>query len=146
MRNVTELKREIKKIIPSDYSVKINFSSPEFLIEYDSNVIMAKEICNDKEVYYDFVLDVQFNSFKYIVYKDIVIVKKIIDLLNQNKELAISRLKKRTVSEYHEALEKFKKNQEKILLSLKYIFYKNKGSNDDEIKLILEAEDERDNS
>lgn len=145
MKNVTELKSEIKKIIPSDYRIKTNFSSSEFLVEYGNNIIIAKEVCTDKEVYYDFVLDTQFNSSKYIAYEDIIIAKNIIDLLNQNKELATSKLPKRTVLEYHKAQEDSKKNQEQLLLSLKYMFYKNKNLDDEEIKLILEAEDARNN-
>lgn len=145
MKNVTELKKEIKKIIPSYYRVKTNFNCSEFLVEYGNNIIMAKEVCTDKKVYYDFVLDTQFNSSGYIVYEDIVITKNIMDVLNQNKELATSKLPKRTVLEYHKALEDSKKNQEQVLLSLKYMFYKNKGLSNKEIEMILEEENGRDN-
>ena len=48
------------------------------------------------------MLDTQFVSDKEISYEEIVMIKDVIDLLNQNKKLALSRLKKWTVEEYRE--------------------------------------------
>ena len=45
---------------------------------------------------------IQFVSSKEIFYEEIVMIKNVIDLLNKNKKLALSRLKKWTVEEYRE--------------------------------------------
>ena len=79
-------------------------------------------ICTDTEVKYEFVLDTQFVSSKEISYEEIVMIKNVIDLLNQNKKLALSRLKKWTVEEYREDERIRKIRSEKMLEELKSIF------------------------
>ncbi len=48
------------------------------------------------------MVDTQFLSNKEITYREILMIKNIMDLLNNNKKLAISRLKKWTVEEFKE--------------------------------------------
>ena len=48
------------------------------------------------------MLDIQWLSSNEVSYKEIVMIKNIMDILNENKKLAISRLKKSTVEEYKE--------------------------------------------
>lgn len=117
--NLRDLKQEIIKITPKEYKVKTNFSSNDFLIEIGSFVICTKTICTEKEVKYKFVLDTQFISSKELTYEEIVIVKNVIELLNNNKKLAISRLKKWTVGEYLKHEEDRKKKSEEMLEAFK---------------------------
>ena len=97
-----DLKQEIKKNVLEGYELRTNFSSNEFLVEIGNLIIIAKIICTDTEVRYEFALDTQFVSTKEISYEEIVMIKNVIDLLNKNKKLALSRLKKWTVEEYRE--------------------------------------------
>ena len=98
--NLKDLKQEISKEAIEGYKVKTNFSSCEFLVEVGNITIMAKPICLEKEVRYEFMLDTQWLSSNEITYKEIVMIKNVMDILNENKKLTISRLKKWTVEEY----------------------------------------------
>lgn len=69
---------------------------------------MAKPICLEKEVRYEFMLDTQWLSSNEITYKEIVMIKNVMDILNENKKLAISRLKKCTVKNIKKIKEKEK--------------------------------------
>jgi len=120
--NLRNLKQEIKKKVLQGYELRTNFSSNEFLVEIGNLIIIAKIICTDTEVKYEFALDTQFVSDKEISYKEIVMIKDVIDLLNQNKKLALSRLKKWTVEEYREDERIRKIRSEKMLEELKSIF------------------------
>ena len=51
---------------------------------------------------YDFALDVQFVSYGIITEEELKLVWKVIDILNENKDFVISKLKKYTVQEYEE--------------------------------------------
>lgn len=116
---IRDLKQEIVKIVPSEYKVHTNFSSNEFLVDLGDLIICAKTICTEKEVYYEFMLDVQFLSEKELTYQELVMAKNVIELLNQNKKLATSRLKKWTVEEYLKDQEERKKRSEEMLETLK---------------------------
>lgn len=73
-----DLKQEIMKNTIEGYKVKINFSSCDFLIEIGSMIIIAKPICLEKEVKYEFMLDTQFLSNNEITYEEIVMIKNTI--------------------------------------------------------------------
>lgn len=120
--NLTELKKEIIKNTIEGYKVKTNFSSCDFLIQIGGFVIIAKPICLEKEVKYEFMLDIQFLSNKEITYEEILMIKNIIDLLNQNKKLTISRLKKWTIEEYIEDKRKRELRSQQMLEALKSAF------------------------
>ena len=117
--NLRELKKEIIKEVPKDYIVKTNFSSCDFMVEIGNLIIIAKPICLEKEVKYEFMLDTQFLLTAEITYEEIVIIKKVIELLNNHKKLAISRLKKWTVEEYLEDKKRRKRQSEEMLEILK---------------------------
>lgn len=119
VKTIKELREIIKKEVLKGYKSKTNFSSDEFFVEVGSLIIIAKTICLEKEVKYDFVLDTQFLSSKEITYEEIIMVKNIIDILNKYKELAISRLKKWTVEEYLEDKKIREKQSEQMLEYLK---------------------------
>lgn len=119
VKTIKELREIIKKEVLKGYKLKTNFSSDEFFVEVGSLIIIAKTICLEKEVKYDFVLDTQFLSSKEITYEEIIMVKNIIDILNKYKELAISRLKKWTVEEYLEDKKIREKQSEQMLEYLK---------------------------
>lgn len=117
-----DLKQEISKNTIEGYKVKTNFSSCEFLVEIGSMIIIAKPICLEKEVKYEFMLDTQFLSSNEITYEEIVMIKNVIDLLNENKKLAISRLKKWTVEEFIEDKRQRELRSEQMLEALKSAF------------------------
>lgn len=117
-----DLKQEISKNIIEGYKVKTNFSSCEFLVEIGSMIIIAKPICLEKEVKYEFMLDTQFLSSNEITYEEIVMIKNVLDLLNENKKLAISRLKKWTVEEFIEDKRQRELRSEQMLEALKSAF------------------------
>lgn len=120
--NLKDLKQEISKNTIEGYKVKTSFSSCDFLVEIGSMIIIAKPICLEKEVRYEFMLDTQFLSSNEITYEEIVMIKNIIDLLNENKELAISRLKKWTVEEFIEDKRQRELRSEQMLEALKSVF------------------------
>ena len=119
-----DLKQEIMKNTIEGYKVKINFSTCDFLVEIGSMIIIAKPICLEKEVKYEFMLDTQFLSNNEITYEEIVMIKNTIDLLNENKKLAISRLKKWTVEEFIEDKRKEDLKSEQMFEALKRAFYR----------------------
>ena len=120
--NLTELKKEIIKNTIEDYKVKTNFSSCNFLVQIGGFIIIAKPICLEKEVRYEFMLDTQFLSNKEITYEEILMIKNIIDLLNQNKKLALSKLKKWTIEEYIENKRQRELRSQQMLEALKSAF------------------------
>lgn len=128
VKNITELKKIIKKEVLEGYILKTNFSSKDFLVEVGNLIIIAKIICLEKEVKYEFVVDTQFLSNKEITYEEIVMVKNIIDILNKYKKLAISKLRKWTVEEYIEDKKIREKRSEEILEALKKSIFNNINS------------------
>lgn len=120
--NLTELKKEIIRNTIEGYKVKTNFSSCDFLVQIGGFIIIAKPICLEKEVRYEFMLDTQFLSNKEITYEQLLMIKNIIDLLNKNKKLALSRLKKWTIEEYIEDKRKRELRSQQMLEALKSAF------------------------
>lgn len=119
--NLTNLKKEIIQNTIEGYKVKTNFSSCDFLVQIGGFIIIAKPICLEKEVRYEFILDTQFLSNKEITYKEILMIKNIMDLLNNNKKLAISRLKKCIVEEFKEDKRRRELRSEQMLDALKSV-------------------------
>lgn len=119
VKNIKELKALIKKELLEGYSLKTNFSSDEFFVEFGSFIIIPKIMCLEKEVKYEFTLDTQFVPNNEITYDEIVMIKNVIEILNKYKKLAISRLKKWTVEEYLEDKRIREKRSEEMLEALK---------------------------
>lgn len=119
VKNLKELKALIKNELQEGYELKTNFNSDEFFVEFGSFIIIAKIICLEKDVKYEFTLDTQFVPNNEITYDEIVMIKNIIDILNKYKKLAISRLKKWTVEEYLEDKRIREKRHEEMLEALK---------------------------
>lgn len=120
--NLTELKKEIIKNTIEGYKVKTNFRSCDFLVQIGGFIIIAKPICLEKEVRYELMLDTQFLSNKEMTYEEIVMIKNIIDLLNQNKKLALSKLKKWTIEEYIEDKRQRELRSQQMLEAFKSAF------------------------
>ncbi len=120
--NLTELKKEIVKNTIESYKIKTKFSSCDFLVQIGGFIIIAKPICLEKEVRYEFMLDTQFLSNKEITYEELLMIKNIIDLLNKNKKLALSRLKKWTIEEYIEDKRQKEQRSQQMLEALKSAF------------------------
>lgn len=120
--NLEELKHEIVKNTMKGYPVKTNFSSCEFFVEIGDFIIIAKPICIEQEVKYEFMLDVQFLSHTEINYEEIIMIKNIIDILNKHNGLATSRLKKWTVEEYLEDKKQSELERQQIYEMLKNAF------------------------
>lgn len=100
--NKTELKNRIKEVLLENYDLKTNFSSEEFLVQIKSYIIIAKPIVNKNEVKYEFMVDTQFVSSNEITYNELVMLKNVIDILEENRKLAISSFKKWTVEKFLE--------------------------------------------
>ena len=126
--NLKDLKQEISKEAIEGYKARTNFSSCEFIVEVGNITLIAKPICLEKEVRYEFVLDTQWLSSNEVTYKEIVMIKNVMDILNENKKLAISRLKKWTVEEYKEDRRKREEQSEQMLEMLKNAFYNSQNS------------------
>lgn len=124
--SVTDLKNIIKTKILEGYKLKTNFSSEDFFIEIGNLIIIAKPICTETEVRYEFLLDTQFLSSKEIKYKELKMIKEVIELLELHRKTAISRLRKWTVKEYQEDKKLKKEQSEKMLEALKRAFMMNK--------------------
>ena len=123
--NLRDLKHEISKKAIGGYKVKTNFSSCEFLVEVGNITIIAKPVCLEKEVKYEFVLDTQWLSSNEVTYEEIVMIKNVMDILNENKKLAISRLTKWTVEEYKQDKKQREIQSNQMLEMLKSAFYNN---------------------
>lgn len=123
--NLRDLKLEITKKAIEGYKVKTNFSSCEFLVEVGNITIIAKPMCLEKEVKYEFMLDTQWLSSNEVTYEEIVMIKNVMDILNENKKLAISKLKKWTVEEYIEDKKQREIQSNQMLEMLKSAFYNN---------------------
>ena len=119
INSVKEIKKIIDKLIIPGYHYKTNFSSSEFLVDIESKfIIIAKPVCTDKDFHYEFVLDTQFLSLKEITYQELVMIKNIIEVLEENKSFVLKKLKKYTVDEYKEELRLREEESRKILLVL----------------------------
>ena len=119
INSVKEIKKIIDKLIIPGYHYKTNFSSSEFLVDIESKfIIIAKPVCTDKDFHYEFVLDTQFLSEKEITYQELVMIKNIIEVLEENKSFVLKKLKKYTVDEYKEELRLREEESRKILLVL----------------------------
>lgn len=124
--SVKELKLLIDNVILPNYKYKINLSSPEFLVDIDSKIIIiAKPICDEIKFYYEFILDTEFLSSKEITYDEIVMIKNIIEILEDNRNFVLYRLKKYTVLEYKEELRVREENSERMLEVLKQMTVNN---------------------
>ena len=119
INSVKEIKKIIDKLIIPGYHYKTNFSSSEFLVDIESKfIIIAKPVCIDKDFHYEFVLDTQFLSLKEITYQELVMIKNIIEVLEENRSFVLKKLKKYTVDEYKEELRLREEESRKILLVL----------------------------
>lgn len=124
--SVKELRLLIDNAILPNYKYKTNLSSPEFLVDIDSKfIIIAKPMCDDTRFYYEFMLNTEFLSNKEITYDEIVMIKNIIEILEENRCFVLSRLKKYTVSEYKEELRVREENSERMLETLKQMIVNN---------------------
>lgn len=123
--DITRLRRAIKSKVSSEYNLKINFTKANFLVEIGNLIIKAKTVCDETEVKYEFVLDTQFLNLDEITYEELVMVKEIIEVLEANKELAISKLRKWTVEKYKENIRLSEERRAQMLEALKKAFSAN---------------------
>lgn len=122
IKRVKDLKKIIDKVLLPNYIYKTNFNSSDFLIDINYNIIIkAKLIKKDNKMVYEFVIDTQFMSEAEITYDEIVMIKNIIDILEENRKFVLSRLKKYTVEEYEKEEQERKEQSEKALEALKQI-------------------------
>ena len=122
IKRVKDLKKIIDKVLLPNYIYKTNFNSSDFLIDINYNIIIkAKLIKKDNKMVYEFVVDTQFMSEAEITYDEIVMIKNIIDILEENRKFVLSRLKKYTVEEYEKEEQERKEQSEKVLEALKKI-------------------------
>lgn len=122
IKRVKDLKKIIDKVLLPNYIYKTNFNSSDFLIDINYNIIIkAKLIKKDNKMVYEFVIDTQFMSEAEITYDEIVMIKNIIDILEESRKFVLSRLKKYMVEEYEKEEQERKEQSEKALEALKQI-------------------------
>ena len=122
IKRVKDLKKIIDKVLLPNYIYKTNFNSSDFLIDINYNIIIkAKLIKKDNKMVYEFVVDTQFMSEAEITYDEIVMIKNIIDILEESRKFVLSRLKKYMVEEYEKEEQERKEQSEKALEALKKI-------------------------
>ena len=127
VNSVKEIKKIIDKFIIPGYQYKTNFSSSLFLVDIESKlIIIAKPVCSDKDFHYEFVLDTQFLNEKEITYKELVMIKNIIEVLEENRNFVLKRLKKYTVDEYKEELRLREEQSKKVFDALQNFIFKAK--------------------
>ena len=119
IKTVKEIKQLIDEVILPGYKYKTNFSSAEFLVDINySLIIAAKLVKSDNKIKYEFVIDTQFLSSKEINYEELKMINKIIDILENNRDFVLSKLKKYTVEEYEKEVEYRKEQSEMMMNSL----------------------------
>ena len=122
IKSVKDLKVLIDNVMLPDYYYKTNFSCSDFLIDINYKIIIkANLVKKDNKMVYEFVIDTQFISDQEITYDEIVMIKNIIEILEENKKFVLSRLKKYTVEEYEKEEQKKKEDSEKLLEIFKYM-------------------------
>ena len=129
--DMIKLKKLIKSKVLKEYKTKINFDNPQNYIEIGNLTIIAKLVCNENTVVYEFVLDTQFCNSNELTHKEITMINEIMTILEEHKQLAISKLKKWTVEEYKEELYKKQIKSEQLINALKEAFL---SKNKDEIR------------
>ena len=132
VKSVKEIKKLIDKVMLPGYYYKTNFSSPDFLIDINYNLIIkANLVKEDNKMVYRFILDTQFLSDKEISYDELMMIVRIIEILEENRKFVLARLKKYTVEEYEKEMEEKEKRCEMMLESLKKIFIMKYEQNND---------------
>ncbi len=119
IKTVKEIKQLIDEVLIPGYKYKTNFSSSEFLVDINYSLIIAAKLvkCDDK-MKYEFVLDTQFLSSKEIKYEELKMINNIIDIMENNRDFVLSKLKKYTVEEYEKEVEYRKKQSEMMMNAL----------------------------
>ena len=134
IKSVKDLKVLIDNVMLPNYYYKTNFSCSDFLIDINYKIIIkANLVKKDNKMVYEFVIDTQFISDQEITYDEIVMIKNIIEILEENKKFVLSRLKKYTVEEYEKEEQERKESRERALEELKKIItmkYNNELEND----------------
>ncbi len=127
MKTVKELKQEIDKVIKTGYTYQTNLSWTERLISINHGVgIGAKLVQINNKMTYEFIVDTQFVSSKEITYDEICMCKDIIDILEENRNFVLRRLKKYTIEEYEQEQLEFKQRQESFIKFLDSLVHENK--------------------
>lgn len=125
IRSVKEIRKMIDAVMLPGYSYKTNFSCSDFLVDINYKLIIkANLIRKDDKMEYEFTLDTQFQSDKEITYEELIMIKNIIEILQNNRAFVLSRLKKYTVEEYEKEQEERKKQSEMMLEALEGMIMK----------------------
>lgn len=125
IKSVKEIRKLIDEVILPGYHYTTNFSCADFLIDINYKLIIkANLIKQDDSMIYVFVLDTQFVSEKEISYEEMKMIISIIEILENNRNFVLLRLKKYSVEEYEKEQEERKKQSEMMLEALKSMFIK----------------------
>ena len=117
-----DLKSKIKEVILKGYKLKTNFRSNEFFVEIGAFIIIAKPICSKTKVKYEFMLDIQFLSSDGINHAELIMLEQVINILEENRKLATSCLKKWTVNEFLKDQDFKKRRSEEFFEALKNVY------------------------
>ena len=123
VKSVRKIKQLIDKVILPGYTYKTNFNSPEFLVDINCSLIIAAKLVKcDNKMKYEFILDTQFLSNKEITHEELKMINRIIDILEDNRNFVLSRLKKYTVEEYEIEVGYREKQREMMMNALMNFF------------------------
>ena len=117
-----KLKKEIKTVVPKGYKLKTNFKTNDFLVEIDNIIISAKPVYKKNKIEYEFLLDTQFLNGKEIKYDELLMVKKVIEILEKNKERIVIKFKSFLPYKIPSKQEIIEDENEKLLESLKSLY------------------------
>lgn len=92
VKSIKELRSELDKVMPKDYTYYIDYSYDYFRIEIDHYFVIDARV--ERLVDYvtcEFVLEVkEFDD--YLTYNDLMLVICVIDVLNNNRDFVLSKL------------------------------------------------------
>ena len=125
VKSVKEIRKLIDEVVLPGFSYKTNFSSSDFLVDFGQIIIKARLVRREDIMKYEFVLDTQFLQDAELSYEEIVMVEKIINILENNRNFVLLRLKKYSVKEYEEEQEENKKSSEMMLEAFKIMMCRN---------------------
>lgn len=127
LKTVKELKQEIDRVIVPGYTYQTNLSWAERLISINYGIgIGARLVRIEDKMVYEFIVDTQFISSKEITYDEICMCKNIIDILENNRNFVLKRLKKYTVEEYEQEQIEAKQKQESFIKFLDSLVHNKK--------------------
>lgn len=141
VNSVKEIKELINEVMLPGYTFKTCFSSPECIVVINNKLDISAILVEKGDVMeYKYILDMQIFNDSMIDYDELVVVQKVIDILEYNREFVLKKFKKYTVEEYEKEQEEDRKRAKEMLDAFERALFKMNGL---DYKLVKEEEFER---